>query len=117
MENEIVEQLYEWAGPFITGAVALIFTLWLRDFAGKVVRSVSFKFSGQFKEGEEVIIDGERAIIVKIGLTQTVFGIYRTTKGSSKINHYWRFVPNERIPFLHVEKIVADHEDIEGNDK
>lgn len=102
--------------PFISGAVALIVSLWLKDTAGKVVKGLSFKFSGQFNEGDEVVLDGERALIVKIGFSQTVFGIYRTNANSTRINHYWRYVPNERIPYLHIEKIVSDNEDIEGTD-
>lgn len=110
------DRIAEFITPFLSGAVALIISLWLKDTAGKIVKGLSFKYSGQFNEGEEVIIDGERALIVKIGFSQTVFGIYRTTKNSNRINHYWRYVPNDRIPYLHIEKIVADNDDIEGTD-
>lgn len=112
LEDKIVESIT----PFISGAVALIISLWLKDTAGKIIKGLSFKFSPQFSEGDEVVLDGERAIIVKIGFSQTVFGIYRTNANSTKINHYWRYVPNERIPYLHIEKIVSDNEDIEGQD-
>ena len=114
--DTITNQISTWIGPFVSGAIALIISLWVKDTAGKIVKGLAFKFNGQFKEGEEVIIDGERALIVKIGFSQTVFGIYRTTKNSNRINHYWRYVPNDRIPYLHIEKIVADNDDIEGND-
>ena len=100
--------------PFISAMVALVISLWIRDTAGRVAKGMAFKFNGQFKEGDEVVLDGERALIVKIGMTQTVFGIYRSTKDGNNINHYWRYVPNERIPYLHLEKIVSDKEDIEG---
>lgn len=110
------EQLADLIAPFLSGAIALIISLWLKDTAGKIVKGLAFKYSREFNEGDEVIIDGERALIVKIGFSQTVFGIYRTAKNSNKINHYWRYVPNDRIPFLHIEKIVADNDDIEGND-
>lgn len=112
----IENQIAEFIGPFMTGAIALIVSLWLKDSAGKIVKGLSFKYLGQFKEGDEVILDGERALIVKIGFSITVFGIYRTNSNSTKINHYWRYVPNERIPFLHIEKIVSDNEEIEGHD-
>jgi len=111
LEDKIGESIT----PFISGAVALIISLWLKDTAGKVVKGLSFKFNGQFKEGDEVVLDGERALIVKIGMSSTVFGIYRSTKNGNGINHYWRYVPNERIPYLHLEKIVSDKEDIEGD--
>lgn len=108
------EHIADFITPFVSGAVAIIFSLWLKDSAGRIVKGISFKFNGQFHEGDEVILDGERSIIVKIGLFQTVFGIYRTSKTSDRISHYWRYVPNERIPYLRLEKIVSDNEDIEG---
>ena len=36
----------------------------------------------------------------KIGLTDTVFGVY-SSKG-----YTWRYVPNERIPMLKLEKVI-----------
>lgn len=107
--ESITEQISSWVAPFLAGAIALIVSLWIRDFASRFVKAIAFKFSGQFSEGDEVILDGERTIIVKIGFTYTVFGIYRTGKNSTKISHYWRYVPNERIPWLHIEKIVTDY--------
>lgn len=111
LEDKIAESIT----PFISGAVALIISLWLKDASGKLFKGLAFKFSGQFNEGDEVVLDGERALIVKIGFFHTVFGIYRTNTNSTRINHYWRYVPNERIPYLHIEKIVSDNEDIEGS--
>lgn len=110
--DTFTNQISEWITPFVSGAIALIISLWIKDTGSRIVKGLAFKYSGQFKEGDEVILDGERALIVKIGFTQSVFGIYRTAKGSNHINHYWRYVPNERIPYLHLEKIVSDNEDI-----
>ena len=59
-----------------------------------------FKMNRAFNEGDSVIIDGADAVIVRIGLTETVFGIY------GEKGYTWRYVPNERIPFLKLEKIV-----------
>ena len=61
---------------------------------------MKFKMNGAFHEGQKVILDGQEALIVKIGITETVFGVY-TDRG-----YTWRFVPNERIPFLKLEKII-----------
>ena len=47
-----------------------------------------------------MLLDGESAIIVKIGLRETVFGTY----GSN--GYTWRYVANERIQFLKLEKII-----------
>ena len=40
------------------------------------------------------------AMIVKIGARQTVFGVY------SERGYTWRYVPNERIPYLKLEKVI-----------
>ena len=39
-------------------------------------------------------------MIVKIGARQTVFGVY------SERGYTWRYVPNERIPYLKLEKVI-----------
>jgi hypothetical protein len=64
-----------------------------------------------FQEGDKVILDGERALIVKIGLTQTVFGITKSN-GEWDGDYVWRYVPNERIPYLKLEKVVFDNTSI-----
>ena len=53
-----------------------------------------------FNEGDKVILDGNDALIVKIGLRESIFGVY-SDKGFT-----WRYVPNERIPFLKLEKVI-----------
>ena len=53
-----------------------------------------------FREGDKVILDGRDAIIVKIGISETVFGTY------SDRGYTWRFVPNEKIATLKLEKII-----------
>ena len=39
-------------------------------------------------------------MIVKIGVSKTVFGVY------SDRGYTWRYVPNERIPVLKLEKVI-----------
>lgn len=90
--------------PFGAVLLMLVFTLWFRDSATKIAKGLSFKMNTDFQEGDKVILDDELALIVKIGLLQTVFGI---TKPCG--NYCWRYVPNERIPFLKIEKIIFDN--------
>ena len=69
-----------------------------------------------FREGDKVILDGERALIVKIGVTETVFGV---TKNSGEFDgdYVWRYVPNERISFLKLEKVIFDITSINNEKK
>ena len=39
-------------------------------------------------------------MIVKIGTRETVFGVY------SDRGYTWRYVPNERIPYVKLEKVI-----------
>ena len=86
--------------PFISALVLLVITLWFKDFATKIAKGMAFKMNKSFNEGDTVILDGSDALIVKIGLSETVFGVY-SDKG-----YTWRYVPNERIPMLKLEKVI-----------
>lgn len=81
--------LQPFAALFFVGVVGL----WIKDIIQSFAKGIKFKMNGAFHEGQKVILDGQEALIVKIGITETVFGVY-TERG-----YTWRFVPNERIPF------------------
>tara|TARA_B100000424_G_scaffold195637_1_gene153045 strand:+ start:504 stop:986 length:483 start_codon:yes stop_codon:yes gene_type:complete len=86
--------------PFISALMLLVITLWFKDFATKIAKGMAFKMNKSFNEGDTVILDGSDALIVKIGLSETVFGVY------SEKGYTWRYVPNERIPMLKLEKVI-----------
>ena len=86
--------------PWITVLISLIVAVWLKDYATGLAKGLKFKMDPAFNEGDEVLLDGELAMIVKIGVTQTVFGVY------SDRGYTWRYVPNERIPMLKLEKVI-----------
>ena len=94
--------------PYIGMVMIVIFGFMLKDFATKMSKGIAFSMNKQFQEGDHVLIDGERALIVKIGLTQTVFGVTKSN-GEFDGDYVWRYVPNERIEFLKLEKIIFDH--------
>ena len=86
--------------PWITVLVSLIVAVWLKDYATSIAKGLKFKMNPAFNEGDEVLLDGELAMIVKIGTRETVFGVY------SDRGYTWRYVPNERIPYLKLEKVI-----------
>lgn len=99
---ELLQQpIHDLIAPFVTVSISFIMVLLLKDFCLKFVKGLSFKFSSSLNEGDAVIIDGETAIITKIGIFTTIFNI-RKTNGTFA----WRYVPNERIDFLRIEKII-----------
>lgn len=93
-------QFSQYYTEFIGAVITLIVALAIRDWAVSFVKGIKFKLSRAFAEGDKVIIDGQQALIVKIGFSETVFGVY------GKDGYTWRYVQNERIAFLKLEKIV-----------
>ena len=87
-------------GPWIAILVSISAAFWFKDFATNFMQGLKFRFNPAWNEGDEVLLEGEQALIVKIGLRETVFGTY----GSN--GYTWRYVPNERIQFLKLEKII-----------
>ena len=67
-----------------------------------MAKGLKFKMNKAFNAGDHVILDGADAIIVSIGMSETVFGIY------SEKGYLWRFVPNERIAMLKLEKVIKN---------
>ena len=101
-------ELTEFLLPYIGMVMIVIFGFMLKDYATKWAKGIAFSMNKQFQEGDHVLIDGERALIVKIGFTQTVFGVTKSG-GDFDTDYVWRYVPNERIEFLKLEKIIFDH--------
>ena len=105
--DQVGVQLAELATPYVMALLVLVITLMFKDYATKVAKGLAFKMNKNFQEGDKVILDGEKALIVRIGLTETVFGVTKSG-GEWDGDYVWRYVPNERIPFLKIEKIVFD---------
>ena len=112
----IAVELTELFLPYIGMVMIVIIGFMIKDYATKLSKGIAFSMNSQFKEGDHVLLDDERALIVKIGLTQTVFGIQKT-RGEFDGDYIWRYVPNERIDFLKLEKIVFDHTPINNKSK
>ncbi len=91
------EQYYLELSVFIASVLA---GLALKDYSISFIKGLKFKLNSQFNEGEKVILDGEQAMIIKIGLSTTIFGVY------GKDGYTWRYISNNKIESLKLEKIV-----------
>ncbi len=96
--SEYVTQLFL---PIIATMMVVLIGLAMKDAAAAIAKGMAFRFNGVFKEGDIVFLDGQRAIIVKIGILQSVFGV---TKDDG--TYCWRYVTNTRIDILKLEKIL-----------
>jgi hypothetical protein len=105
--GDITQLFMPLIGVMVTGIIALS----IKDYITKIAKGMAFARNRSFNEGDHVILDKEPAIIVKVGVIQTVFGI---TKPDG--NYVWRYVPNERIDSLKLERIIFNNKpDENGN--
>lgn len=102
---EITEIAMPWMALLFSVVVAIMF----KDFASSLSKGIAFRINGTFKEGDRVLLDDKEATIIKIGFRQTVFGVYCDQ------GFVWRYVPNERISYIKLEKIIDSgiHKDTE----
>jgi hypothetical protein len=100
--------------PYIGMVLIVVFGFMFKDFATKLSKGIAFSLNKQFQEGDHVLLDGERALIVKIGISQTVFGVTKVG-GELDGDYVWRYVPNERIDYLKLEKIIFDRTPLNNN--
>lgn len=98
--NQMSVELTALILPWIGVILSVIIAIWLKDFATNAAKGWAFKSNQSFNEGDHIILDGKDAIIVKIGMSQTVFGVY-TDKG-----YTWRYISNDRLAVTKIEKII-----------
>ena len=82
--------------------LGIIAAMAFRDVANSVIAGLLFFIDRTFLPGDKVYIDDVPAIIISIGIRKTIFRIH-DSRGVT-----WRYVPNERIKLLKLEKIVED---------
>jgi len=99
--SQLSSHLTELFLPVIAVVLSALFAMAMKDAAAAVAKGLMFRFNGVFKEGDIVFLDGERAIIVKIGILQSVFGI---TKPDG--TYCWRYINNTKMDNLRLEKIL-----------
>lgn len=92
-----IEEYYVEISIFI---LSVLGGLALKDYSVSFIKGLKFKLNSQFNEGDKVLLDGEQAMIIKIGIATTVFGVY------GKDGYTWRYISNNKIESLKLEKIV-----------
>lgn len=89
---------------WITALLSISVAMLVKDLITTVVAGLLFWFNSSFNEGDHVYIDGEKAVIVKLGLRMSVFRI-ENGRGET-----WRFVYNDRIKYMKLEKVIIPRE-------
>ena len=97
--------------PWLAALLSIIMALMIKDWATSFAKGLKFKMNRDFNPGDIVLLDGEEAVIITIGVTKTVF---------EKVNDrgiVWRYVPNERLAYLKLEKVVRSDVRQNGSEK
>lgn len=90
-----------WISAILTISVGFA----VKELLSTAVIGVLFVLNGQLREGDKVFIDGEEGVIVRKGLRQTVFGLEKKDG-----TYCWRYVYNDRIRTLRIEKVIISRE-------
>jgi len=98
--NDLSLDITNFIMPWIAILVSLIVAFWLKDFVTQFMTGLRFKFEPAFNEGDNVLLEGEDAMIVKIGARQTAFAVY------SDRGYTWRYISNSKIYSLKLEKVI-----------
>lgn len=104
METALIEQSIT---TYLTPALALLISgviaLWFKELVGDLVASIRWKMKPGFEPGDVVYLDGERATIISIGYSETIFEV---DNGRGKI---WRYIRNTRVQNNHrLEQIISE---------
>jgi len=100
--NSMSIEFVELITPMLVIMFAIILTLMVRDFATNFINGLKLRMHSSFQEGDQCILDGDNATILKIGFYETVIQI---DNGRGVV---WRFLPNERIKFYKLEKVIKE---------
>ena len=93
-------KITEFLMPWVTILISLIIALMLKEVSSSIAKGLKFKMSKVFVPGDVVLLEGDEAIIIKVGLTTTVFESIRDQ------GLIWRYVPNEKVQSLKLEKVI-----------
>ncbi len=88
-------------GKYIWLGLAFIFGLLAKDILTTITYGLMFYFDRSFDEGDEVFLDDQRALIIKIGIRKTCFQIQENSET------HWRYIPNDKIRYAKLEKIIG----------
>jgi len=92
----ISPDVIQWIGILLS----IVITLAVKEWATSFVRGLAFKYNSDFSAGQKVYLDGAASVIISIGMRTTIF---QTKNGDE---YRWRYVPNEKITGLKLEKVT-----------
>ena len=104
MDQALIEAgITAYLTPVLALLISGIIALWFKELVSDLVASIRWKMKPGFEPGDIVFLDGERATIISIGLSETIFEV---VNGRGKI---WRYIRNTRVQNNHrLEQIISE---------
>lgn len=104
MEEAISALISDEIMTLIKLVFVVILGLWIKSLIDRLVQGIVFMYGNEFNQGDQVFIDGERAVIISTGLRRTIFEI---DNGRGKT---WRYIDNTKLKDSKFEKIIIARE-------
>lgn len=104
MESLLISIIPTQLSELLVFMLAVILTFYIKDTVAGIVKGIAFVLGSTFNQGDQVYIDGERATIISVGITKTIFEV---ENGRGKT---WLIVYNTEIPRRKIEKIIEPKE-------
>ena len=104
MDQTLIEAgITAYLTPVLALLISGIIALWFKELVSDLVASIRWKMKPGFEPGDIVFLDGERATIISIGYSETIFEV---DNGRGKI---WRYIRNTRVQNNHrLEQIISE---------
>tara|TARA_R110000824_G_C15054080_1_gene661784 strand:- start:309 stop:647 length:339 start_codon:yes stop_codon:yes gene_type:complete len=97
-EIELPSGWVAWAGFIITVTVGLA----IRDWASDLIAAWKWKITPGFEPMSTAILDGEKVVIIAIGIRDTIF------ENDGEFGRTWRYVPSSQIVKHDLRRVVGD---------
>ena len=98
-----------WAGFIVTVTIGLA----IKDLATDLVAAFKWKATPGFEPMDTCILDGEKVVIIHIGLRETIF------EHNGNFGRTWQYIPSSLIQRHELRRVVGDdrHLDYKINGK
>ena len=98
--------------PILGIIISITLGIFLHNLAKTIAASFAFRSLG-YRVGEEVIFNGQNAVIIQIGLLYSSFMILNGDQNNSYIRQ--RIVPSQRLEWQEIEKISLRIKNLESS--
>ena len=103
--NKISFDIAELATPLIGISIAMLLGFALKDLITNTIYGVKFICSEHWSPGQEVILEGKKARIIKVGFYETVFQV-ECPNGAV----LWRYIANTNLINLDISRVIREGE-------